>query len=282
VTGGEHPGLHLRRGDLPSFRGFVGGALGIAMLVALVPILAGVRAEFAPWGPLWPKDADGIRLYEVAFALISAFGTGIGLVAVTSVAIFALIAAGRRYDAAFVGLAVFGATILSRVLKYYFHAARPSSPESIASAISVADAIVAIAVGIAIAILLLTRWRAWTIAGLAVAIAAVALEAGTGKLLPLTAGFDAFPSGHAVYSMALAAAVAPLAWRSRAARYPVLAGLLLYVLGVGLTRVYLRAHVPADVVGGWCVALAWTIGCRLLWAALAPSSDVRIVADSTR
>jgi hypothetical protein len=57
-----------------------------------------------------------------------------------------------------------------------------------------------------------------------------------------------------MYSMTLAAAVVPLAWRSPRARYPVLAASMLYVLA------------------GWCAGVAWTAGLRLLWVAVAPPS----------
>jgi undecaprenyl-diphosphatase len=74
-----------------------------------------------------------------------------------------------------------------------------------------------------------------------------------------------------MYSMTLAASVVPLAWHSPRTRYPVLAASMLYVLGVGVSRVYLHAHIPADIVAGWCAALAWTAGFRILWVTVAPA-----------
>ena len=47
------------------------------------------------------------------------------------------------------------------------------------------------------------------------------------------------------------------------ARMTFVAGAL-FVLGVGASRVYLGVHYPADVVGGWCVAIASVAGTWLV------------------
>ena len=272
MADGEIAAAHPAAGrSRTSIARIAGGGLAVAAvltLLALVPILAGVRADFAPWVPVTPGQSDAASFDRIAFALLSGLGSGVGLVAITGAAVIVLIAAGRRSDAAFVGIAVFGAVIVSRAFKYYYHAPRPWPDVSVASSIGFADAVVAVAVGVVIAVALLVRWHRWVIGAAAVAAAAAALEAVAGALMPLTTGFDAFPSGHAIFSMTLASAAVQLAWASGRARLPVLAVAALYVLGVGLSRVYLRAHFPADVVAGWCVALAWTIGLRLVWVAL--------------
>ena len=66
-----------------------------------------------------------------------------------------------------------------------------------------------------------------------------------------------FPSGHAMGSATLAAAVVLLAWHSRW-RWPVLAVALPFTLWVGASRVYLGVHFPSDIVAGWAAAVTWT------------------------
>lgn len=68
-----------------------------------------------------------------------------------------------------------------------------------------------------------------------------------------------FPSGHAMLSMALAVALALLVWK-RPTRWPIFAVGSAWVLGVGLSRLYLGVHFPSDIVAGWSVSLAWVVG----------------------
>lgn len=65
-----------------------------------------------------------------------------------------------------------------------------------------------------------------------------------------------FPSGHAMASMSLAAALVVIAWSSRW-RWPAIAGGAVYVLVVGVSRIYLGVHFPSDILAGWCVAVLW-------------------------
>jgi undecaprenyl-diphosphatase len=68
-----------------------------------------------------------------------------------------------------------------------------------------------------------------------------------------------FPSGHAMASMAVAAALVLLCWPTRF-RWGMIAIGFIYVAAVGLTRPYLGVHYPSDIVGGWCASLAWVGG----------------------
>lgn len=77
-------------------------------------------------------------------------------------------------------------------------------------------------------------------------------------------GDYSFPSGHAMGSAALVTALVCLTWRGRW-RWPLLAVGTLFVLGVGLSRLYLGVHYPSDILAGWGASLAWAFGVRALW-----------------
>ena len=80
-------------------------------------------------------------------------------------------------------------------------------------------------------------------------------------LSPDPASGYSFPSGHAMGSMALVTAVVLLAWPSK---YRWLVGVigLLFVLLVGISRVYLGVHYPSDVLAAWAASFAWVFGIR--------------------
>lgn len=73
-----------------------------------------------------------------------------------------------------------------------------------------------------------------------------------------------FPSGHAMSSMTLVAALVILTWGSREQRWPILISGGLFVLAIGWTRLYLGVHYPSDVLAGWMVSVAWATGVSLL------------------
>lgn len=72
-----------------------------------------------------------------------------------------------------------------------------------------------------------------------------------------------FPSGHAMGSMALAAAVVVLTWPTRWRWLALILGIL-FVLLVGVSRMYLGVHYPSDILAGWAASLAWVIGVSLV------------------
>ncbi len=76
-----------------------------------------------------------------------------------------------------------------------------------------------------------------------------------------------FPSGHAMSSMSLAAALVVIVWPTRW-RWAALGLAVIYVAGVGVSRVYLGVHYPSDIVAGWCGAFAWVMGLNLVRTAM--------------
>ena len=82
---------------------------------------------------------------------------------------------------------------------------------------------------------------------------------------------QSFPSGHALASAAiigvlLVVFVPPIG--RRWVRVAVIAAALLFVLAIGLSRLYLGVHWATDVLGGWVTGLAWLMLCltiRQVW-----------------
>ena len=74
-----------------------------------------------------------------------------------------------------------------------------------------------------------------------------------------------FPSGHSLYAMVLAYVGVLLSWRTRWRRLVVCLGGIWVVL-MGLSRVYLGVHYPTDVIGGWLLGMIWVSLMYLGWA----------------
>ena len=79
-----------------------------------------------------------------------------------------------------------------------------------------------------------------------------------------------FPSGHSSGIATLVTVALILAWPVLAARtrWLWLALGVVVVFLVGLTRMVLGVHFLSDVVGGWALGVAWSLGVALLFGAL--------------
>jgi undecaprenyl-diphosphatase len=89
-----------------------------------------------------------------------------------------------------------------------------------------------------------------------------------------------FPSGHAMCSMATAAALVVLFRRSQwRAHVTVIAEF--FVLMISVSRPYLGVHFPSDILAGWTAALAWVVGLAFI-GTHARSWHARRGAGSTR
>lgn len=79
-----------------------------------------------------------------------------------------------------------------------------------------------------------------------------------------------FPSGHAMGSVTLGVALTLLFWPTRW-RWLVLSLASVFVLLVGLSRIYLGVHYPSDILAGWAAGTAWAVAMYQLVARRAPA-----------
>ncbi|GMU80014.1 MAG: hypothetical protein AMXMBFR46_28020 [Acidimicrobiia bacterium] len=194
-----------------------------------------------------------------------------------------LVVAATAATAVFVVVAAWVA--LSDALPYEARALRaitssigPSRDNAMRAAAATAEAwILAPAAGLAFGFLAgRRRWREATLVAGAASVAWVVnplLKQGFTRDRPSVRPWVAvpsryaFPSGHAVASMAFAVALTVLAWPTRG-RWPVIAGATGYVVVVGTSQLGLGVHRPGDVVAGWALGVATVCGLAAwLWAA---------------
>lgn len=82
------------------------------------------------------------------------------------------------------------------------------------------------------------------------------------RFYPLPPDYS-FPSGHALSSMMLFVTLIVLTWGTRWLPAVLFIGSF-FVLGIGWTRLYLGVHYPTDILAGWMLAIAWSIGISLI------------------
>jgi membrane-associated phospholipid phosphatase len=234
------------------------------MAVALAPLRVHLMAAS---GPLTPSSR-GLGTTELLFGGVTAFGNGAGLVVLISLLALILVATRRWREAVFVVVTCDGASLISRIAKDIYHAPRPPTLEQ-------ADAIpqtihsewIVLAVLLVLAIGAMRGWgRRAFMAGAIVA--AVLVLHRVDDLVPTTPGLDSFPSGHALGSSTFAAALALVAWGQPRWRWRALILAISFAIAVGISRLYLGVHYPADVLAGWCLALAWTAAMWTLWTVM--------------
>jgi membrane-associated phospholipid phosphatase len=232
---------------------FLAPALVLAAIVAEV-----VEREPLHLDGLLVPGSGPLNFEPLAFFLgvVTVIGGGIGLLAVAAIPIGYLISRRRFAAAAFIPVALAGAWVINRALKTSVDRRRPEDLESpLPNGWKQALAAVII---VAILAAWPTRWRSVSLlAGGALACLAV-IDVIVTKAIPLTHGFDSFPSGHAVGSATLVSASVALTWHTRWRRHVVVAGSMFVIL-VGVSRVYFGVHYASDIFGGWCIGIAWTV-----------------------
>lgn len=86
-----------------------------------------------------------------------------------------------------------------------------------------------------------------------------------------------FPSGHATASSVLGLVMLVVLWATRY-RWYVAVGVFVYIIAVGVSRVYLGVHYPSDVIAAWCMSGAWVIVTKLAVDAIAARWRVRTLS----
>jgi membrane-associated phospholipid phosphatase len=263
LRGRADPGATPGSGTRIGLWVIAGFGFGVLLPAGLVVALASLRPQW-PTGDLLPTPIAGEnRIGEIIVVLLTLVGGDKGLVVLISAGLLLLVLRRQYRKAAFFLVAIAGARITGRLLKTVVDVPRPASETTI-----LVPAVPAILLaGLAMAVILTglaLRWRPAVLGG-AILIGLLGLEQLTEIAVPVRAGYDSFPSGHALGSMALALATIVVAWDRRRWRVSVLAVALVFALGVGLSRVYIDIHHPADVLAGWCVALAWVVGIGICW-----------------
>lgn len=67
-----------------------------------------------------------------------------------------------------------------------------------------------------------------------------------------------FPSGHAMASSALAFSIVAIFWSTKWRIWTLVTGTI-YVITIGLSRMYLGVHYPSDVLAGWAISFLWGV-----------------------
>jgi undecaprenyl-diphosphatase len=128
---------------------------------------------------------------------------------------------------------------------------------------------------------------AWIVVGLAAAVLPELVKAVVARPRPtlwpwlLTSSGSSFPSGHAVAGAALYPFLGWLVLRRRGR------GLVGYLLGlavgvlIGLGRLYAGVHWPSDVLAGWTLGAALSLG-AIRWLGTSPASPAATLTATAR
>lgn len=237
-------------------------------------------------GAMWhldPRRADFVVLLTLAMA--------------AAVAVGATMLAGEIYQAV---LADSGVALLDQpVLDWMIGVRTPELNAVIAAFSASGGPLWMTLITAAVAGLLCWLWKQWTPLVLtAIAVAGSLAMTTGGKRLsgrarpPLESSIPppetsaSFPSGHSLNSLVIAGILVYLLISRQVtalARAATVTIGLLYAAAMGLSRVYLGHHWLTDVLGAWCLGLAWlavVITWHRLWVHRHPEHDVARVPSS--
>ncbi|WP_016835251.1 phosphatase PAP2 family protein [Herbaspirillum lusitanum] len=161
------------------------------------------------------------------------------------------------------------------LLLYLHHQATPALDRIMVFITNAGSAAVLIPIEIALATFFLFRKRWWELKFFCVLIGGTGALNFVAKQLFARSRPDlwvsivaehtySFPSGHAMHSVALACALGIFLRRTEM-RYPAMMLGILFVLLIGVSRLYLGVHYPSDVLAGWSAAIAWSTAVFLLF-----------------
>lgn len=247
----------------PLLLGFCFAFVGPLIVLGALAEEVADREPFSWDGALSSLGGVNSDVLDTVMLLFTGLGGGVGLWLLATPILFALLWQRRIGQAIFAAVAVLGAEVIERVLKDVFDRPRPAGVHrQVLSLLSgYRTGLVALLAG-ALVLAWAIRWRrsAIILLGGLFLVGVVLSQVLVPSLTP--AQDSSFPSGHATGSMALAAAAVTLAWPTRW-RWQSLSLGPIFLLGVGLSRLYFGVHYPSDIVAGWSLALAWVAGLRL-------------------
>jgi undecaprenyl-diphosphatase len=186
-------------------------------------------------------------------------------------------AAGARRAAVYVVVGYLAAALASDAIKALLPLARP--PVSYQIALKMPESEDFLWIGFAIVLVIAfwrTRWRWGALIG--AGLFAVALFWDPTPLW--TPGMDSFPSGHAFRSIVLVTSLL-FALPTRLSRRA-MAGLVVVVFLIGVSRVYLGEHHPTDVVAGWLAGFSLVAALTLVPAFRSREEAARLERTAIR